>query len=576
MSFIIRLLGQFRSLRRFPEPVAIALLLTILVNLEIALISQFQTTLEAEAIYALAGAFFAALIIDLAAEPRSLSKIAKLSGAIGAATVIAALQLLHGKLYDQSVVVIGALALGLMTAAHLRSDAGNESLWNFDLRLGIAAALGLLAFLITCGGLSILLGSVQYLFDVHLPDRLFAHIWATGAALIAPLFALAMIPAQLNEPFVLSAEPDLLERAVAAVLNFVLAPLLLAYALMLHIYAAKIAIIATMPKGEIGSLVLAFGGAGTAVYMISYPWREKGHRAVRWLVAGWFWLMIVPALLLVLAVSQRIEQYGVTPERYYLCLVALWLVTMAAYLGVMSRRIDLRAIPLSLGIGLLLSSFGPWGAVSVSVRSQMHQLYTDLREHHLLTEDQLNLTPRHLASFNEVSLSEPRLRSILKELDDLDALPRIAPLFATIDDSPFKRATTDDDLRNALALGYQPPTPEPPPVPLELDIGRYDRMMGPVWIFSNGINVAGPSEPALAKANVGTMALALAGSILTADDHGTALTFDIADAKARAARAQCCGHPLVIPAREGADRATLVITPDWSSGMEAWLLLGRH
>ena len=40
MGFIIRLLGQFRSLRRFPVPVAIAILLTILVNLEIMLLSQ--------------------------------------------------------------------------------------------------------------------------------------------------------------------------------------------------------------------------------------------------------------------------------------------------------------------------------------------------------------------------------------------------------------------------------------------------------------------------------------------------------------------------------------------------------
>jgi hypothetical protein len=310
--------------------------------------------------------------------------------------------------------------------------------------------------------------------------------------------------------------------------------------------------------------------------MIAYPWREKGLRAVRWLIAGWFWLMMVPALLLVLAVWQRIDQYGVTPERYCLCLFALWLVTMAGYLGVRSRRIDLRAIPASLGVALLLSSFGPWGAVAVSIRSQLHQLYANLQGHQLLDDNKLKVTPPHLASFNNVSTSDKQLRSILEELDSLDGLQRIAPLFAAIDDNPFKRASTDDDLRNALALGYLPPTPRPPPVPLELDIGRYDRMMGPVWIESSGINVAGPSEPALAKANIGTTALALSGNILTADDHGTALTFDIADAKARAARAQCCGHPLVISAREGADRATLVATPDWTNGMEAWLLLGRH
>jgi hypothetical protein len=294
---------------------------------------------------------------------------------------------------------------------------------------------------------------------------------------------------------------------------------------------------------------------------------------VRWLVAGWFWLMIVPTLLLVLAVWKRIDQYGVTPERYCLCLFALWLVTMAGYLGVRSRRIDLRAIPASLGAALLLSSFGPWGAVAVSMRSQLRQLYANLQEHHLIADDQLKLAPPHLATFNGVSAADPQLRSILKELDDLDALRRIAPLFAAIDDSPFKRASTADDLRNAFALGYQPPPP-PTVVPLDLDIGRYGRMTGPLWIGSSGISVA-PDAPELPDAKIGAIPLALSGTILTADDHGAPITFDMAGARARIAKVKCCGQPLLIPAREGADRATLIVTTGWGQ-MEAWLLLARQ
>jgi hypothetical protein len=573
MSFIIRFFGQFKSLRRFPVPVAIALLLTVLVNLEIMDLVRLADPLESAAIFALAGAFLAAVIVDLVAESRSLGRIVKLTASIGAALAIAALQLLHGKLYDQSLVVMGALALGLMTAAHLRPNARNESLWNFDLRLGIAVAMGMLAFLITCGGLSLLLQSIHYLFDVNVPDRLYGHLWATGATLMAPLSALAMIPAELDEPFAPGANPDLLERAVTGVLNFVLAPLVLAYSLMLHIYAARIALTATMPKGEIGWLVLAFGGVGTTTYMIAYPWRESGLRAVRWLVAGWFWLMIVPTLLLVLAVWKRIDQYGVTPERYCLCLFALWLVTMAGYLGVRSRRIDLRAIPASLGAALLLSSFGPWGAVAVSMRSQLRQLYANLQEHHLIADDQLKLAPPHLATFNGVSAADPQLRSILKELDDLDALRRIAPLFAAIDDSPFKRASTADDLRNAFALGYQPPPP-PTVVPLDLDIDHYGRMTGPLWIGSSGISAA-PDAPELPNAKIGAIPLALSGTILTADDHGAPITFDMAGVRARIAKVKCCGQPLLIPAREGADRATLIVTTGWGQ-MEAWLLLARQ
>ena len=69
-------------------------------------------------------------------------------------------------------------------------------------------------------------------------------------------FALAMIPAEVDEPFIAGAKPDLVEKSVFYVLNFALAPLALVYAVMLHIYAAKIAITANMPKGEVGHLVL--------------------------------------------------------------------------------------------------------------------------------------------------------------------------------------------------------------------------------------------------------------------------------------------------------------------------------
>ncbi len=347
MTVISRLFDQFKSLRRFPVPITVAVSLSVLMNLEVAGLDKWGDLLV-EVNFALVGALLAAVIVALAGEGRSLGKIPTHRASIVAVVAIAALQLLHGKLFDQSFILIGSLALGLMTAAHLRRGATNESLWNFDLKLGIAAAMGTMAFLIGCGGLLLLLASVQYLFDLSVPDGVWGHIWVTGATLIAPLFALSMLPYDLDEPFQVSSEPNLLERAVAVVLDFALAPLVLGYAAMLHVYAAKIAFTASLPKGEIGRLVLAFGGVGTATYMLAYPWREAGSRPVRWLLAGWFWLMIVPALLLAVAVWKRIEQYGITPERYLLCVFALWLVVTAAYLGSRRGRIDLRFIPASL------------------------------------------------------------------------------------------------------------------------------------------------------------------------------------------------------------------------------------
>ncbi|HLX37998.1 MAG TPA: DUF4153 domain-containing protein, partial [Candidatus Binataceae bacterium] len=433
------------------------------------------------------------------------------------------------------------------------------------------------ALLVTAGGLSLMLGSIHYLFDVDFPEHLTGHIWATGATLIAMLFALATIPAQLDARFIPSDSPAILERAMAAVLNFALAPLVLAYGLMLHVYAAKIALSATMPKGEIGWLVLSFGAIGTTSHMIAYPWRERGSLAIRWFVAGWFWMMMVPTLMLLLAAWQRIEEYGVTPERYCLCLFALWMVAMAVYFGVLSRRIDLRAIPISLGIALLLSSFGPWGAVATSTRSQLHELYAALHDRGLLADNQLKLSPPQLATFTKLSNSDRHLQTILDELYDLGALPRVAPLFASLEDNPFKRRTlTDWDLHQALALGSSTtPTGIPAVTPVEVDLTQYDRMMGPLWIEKYGLTSYGPYATKSPNAQLGPVPLSLAGDLLTVTYNGAVVTFDLGPARARIEQAPNSDQALKIVAREGAEHGTILAEPMWSGAMlQAWLLLG--
>jgi hypothetical protein len=149
--------------------------------------------------------------------------------------------------------------------------------------------------------------------------------------------------------------------------------------------------------------------------------------------------MIVPTILLVLAVRQRIDEYGVTPERYCLVLFAVWLAAMVAYLGAARGRMNLRVIPASLAIGLVLSSFGPWGAAAISVHSQLAQLRKVLDRETLLSNGQLKLDPPRAATFKHIVSSNKRVASILKSLYDLDALERLAPMFSGMTDSPFTK-----------------------------------------------------------------------------------------------------------------------------------------
>jgi hypothetical protein len=498
--------------------------------------------------------------------------------------------------YAKDVVVVGGLILATMVAAHLRRDAKIESFWQFDLQLGIAAAMGVVALVIVCGGLSLLLESCRYLFDLPIRGSTYAHIWATGAALLGPLFALAMIPTNADEPFVAGSKPDLTEKSVSYVLNFALTPLVLVYAVMLHIYAAKIAITANMPKGEVGRLVLTFGIIGTATYMVAYPWRDVGFRTVRWFMRSWFWLMVVPTFLLVLAVWQRIAEYGVTPERYCLCLFAIWLGAMAIYMGVARGKIDLRAIPASLALALLLSSFGPCGAASVSIRSQLGEFRHLLESQGVLVDGRLKLDPPRVEKFARLVATDKRLGSILDTLLDLDALDRIEFIFAGADDDPFLANPKDERLRSVLGMNGvnelaedQAAASRPPEgiesnnsIALNFDVGHYDLMAGPIWLSPGGgpISVGEPdSPPAFGEVKVGGIRVAFTTSVLVASSDSVNVSFNLA--KAIGPHGQKVKSPILVPAQEGRDRAMVILMlPPQMAGtdyhpnkFQAWLLL---
>lgn len=448
--------------------------------------------------------------------------------------------------------------------------------------------------MIVCGGLSLLLESCRYLFELAVPDSIYSYIRTTGASLLGPLFALAMVPANADESFVAGVKPELAEKAIFNVLGFALTPLVLIYAVMLHIYAVKIAITATMPKGEVGRLVLTFGIIGTATYMVAYPWREAGLRPVRWFMRSWFWLMVVPTLLLTLAVWKRIAEYGVTPERYFLCLFAIWLAAMAVYMGMARGRMDLRAIPASVAIALLASSFGPWGATSVSIRSQLGEFRQILEKQGIIIGGRLTLESPRVEKFARLVASNQRLDSILETLYGLDALDRIEFIFAGANDDPFLPDPKDKHLRIVLgmngmrelsrekALGSPSALVVEPDasIAFNIDVGSYDLLAGPIWVSRQGqINVGSPDLPTnYNEAKVGALNVTSSDSVLTASRGRAVVSFNLAEAMKPGQ--QTFKSPILVPAHEGRERAIVVLvrsseiaTLDRPKKFEMWLLL---
>ena len=256
----------------------------------------------------------------------------------------------------------------------LRRNSGrgerNAAFWLFNHRLWLAAGLGLIGAVMFGGGLSIILETLNFLFGLELPEKWHERIWTVALGFLAPVSWLALAPQNFTDR-ISGEETEFTTRAVATIVKFVLVPLLLVYTAILYAYAIKIELAGTLPKGTLGSLVVGYLLTGAATLLLAYPIRDSGGVLVRMFWRSWVWLTVLPVLLLFLAVYTRIAAYGFTEPRYAVVLIGVWALILAVWRMVRrGENFDLRVVPGLLAILLLAASFGPWGIVGASVRSQ--------------------------------------------------------------------------------------------------------------------------------------------------------------------------------------------------------------
>ena len=442
-----------RTVARFPVPVAASVALCVYSNLQIAgAIHQQQPDEIARVTAALAAAFFGSGAAHLYAEGLGISRITRLALALVAAMAAGALGYSTTALQTDWRFLFPAILLLLMIAPYLRAGARQAALWLFDLRLGLAALLAVVVAVAFAGGLSAIVESLVFLFDVRLPTDRHQHVWSTAASLVAPLYGLALTPQGFDEEVDIAEEQGtLLERGVSVLVNYVLVPMVAIYVLILHAYAVKVAVNGALPRGQIGTLVAWFALTGTGAWLVAWPWRERGTRLLRWFMTSWFWLTIVPAVLLAVAVWRRISDYGVTPDRYAIAIIGVWLACLAIYLGVRRNRADLRHILGGLAVLLLIGAFGPWGAVGISVSDQFSRLAQLLELANMLKDGRLvEPLPRPPEAMAQ------QADSIIWLLSEIGALDRLKPWFEGRADDPFRGKRDRWQLTNKIhdVLGF--------------------------------------------------------------------------------------------------------------------------
>lgn len=325
--------------------------------------------------------------------------------------------------------------------------------WQFNkalfLRLFFSAIYSATLYL----GICLAMAAVDQLFKVKIDGKNYFRLWVFITGIFNTWFFLAGVPKNLQD---LNSSEDY-PKGLKIFTQYVLLPLVTLYLLILYTYMGKILIQQSLPKGWVSYLVIGFSVAGVLALLLIYPIRNKeGNNWIR-IFSKWFYGALYPlVIMLFVAIGRRISDYGITENRYFIIVLALWLAAVSTYF-LFSKEQNIKRIPLSLCLIALLCSFGPWGAFSVSEKNQFGILEKILTENKVLVNGKVDA--KHPEVNDTVA---ERVTSIVKYFDEMHGFDKFRPWFnqnidtLVADSERYTRVTNIMKLLNIAELySYQ-------------------------------------------------------------------------------------------------------------------------
>ncbi len=280
------------------------------------------------------------------------------------------------------VFLIPALLLFLMFAPYMtRGD--DLSIWFFNRCLWFGVIVSYVALFLFAGGLSVALTAIHTLFDVKIEEEVYADIWLFACLVLGPLYALSWVPKR----FEFTEEDCNDPPGLKFIVNWISAPMVFVYLLILYAYFIKIVVSGDVPNGHLAYMITGFAGAGIITYLAAWPLREEGSLQLRLFYKIFFPALLIPVGFHFYAIWERVSAYGITEQRYLILLSAVWFAIIT--ISNLFQKIPIKAIPMTLGILMVFASFGPWGGVNVSGYSQFSRLETLMARNGLLVDGEI-------------------------------------------------------------------------------------------------------------------------------------------------------------------------------------------
>jgi hypothetical protein len=311
--------------------------------------------------------------------------------------------------------LLSGLFLSLLANHCFYEPKFSQEIWTFSYQLCLHLCFSILISVTLALSLFLMLYSIEYLFDIDYYKNLYPDINCIIFTIIFPILTIAGVPTTIDN--LESGELKYINTA----LNYLAAPMLFVYTVIISIYLLKIIITWNLPKNIIITLTSIFSYLGIITYLASYPLHH--NQSVIGVFRRYFFkLLPVHLLAWTVSLSVRIYHYGITEYRYFCFLSLSWLLLSTGVAFLKKSDEVPKFVLTSFPFLLLVSSFGPWSAVNVSIVSQRHRLAVLLEKNRILIAGKVQKSKQHLTSKDRQSIS-----SIITYLVDREKLDCLCP-----------------------------------------------------------------------------------------------------------------------------------------------------
>ncbi len=253
--------------------------------------------------------------------------------------------------------------------AHLISVVATTAFFSIVLGLGVTA----------------LIFAIRSLLIENLSYNYFAYTWIITGFVFAPTYFFYALP---KHDEVL--DKNNIATPLRAALIYLVLPLLGAYTVVLYLYFARILLTWNWPSGIVSYLVSSYAAIGIVAVFLSWPFKDN-----KWVdtFIKVYTKAIFPLLaMMFVAIYLRINQHGITENRYFIVAIGLWATFAIAFINLDKGKRNIILVT-SLAAVLILTSYGPLSATSLTIRSQNSRFEELLLKNDMLENNEIIPNP---------------------------------------------------------------------------------------------------------------------------------------------------------------------------------------